>query len=89
MGCTVQECQTKIDSRDFAYWAAFLQIEPSIESRVDYLAAALGALIGRVEATMGGKPPAIGEKLIQWDKRPEDEQAEFAAWITGLYGKKE
>ena len=73
-----------MSSAEFARWAAYLQIEPSIEYRADFLSAALGALIGRVEATMGGKPPRLGSRLIPFDRRPEDDQAALAAWLGGL-----
>jgi hypothetical protein len=71
-------------SAEFARWAAYLQIEPSIEYRADFLAGALGALIGRVEATLGGKPPKLGTRLIQWDRTETDDQETMAAWLGSL-----
>ena len=73
-----------MSSAEFTRWAAFLSIEPSMEYRADYLASALGALIGRVEGTMGGKPPRLPARLIEFDRRPEDDQEAMAAWLGSL-----
>ena len=73
-----------MSAAEFARWAAYLSIEPSMEYRADYLASALGVLIGRIEATMGGKPPRLPSRLIQFDAREEDDQAAFAAWLGSL-----
>ena len=61
-----------------------MQIEPCIEERIDYLAAAIGTLIGRIERTLGGRPARTGAKLIQWDRRENDGQEELAAWLKGV-----
>jgi len=82
----VKTLQQILDARDFANWAAYLQIEPPIEERLDRLMAIIGLLITRIEATLGGRPPHIGNKLIEWDKRPEDEQLEFAQWLQTIIG---
>ena len=73
-----------MDSEEFTRWGAYLSIEPPMEQRADYLAGAIGALIARVEGTMGGKPPRIKSRLIEFDARPEDDQKAFAAWIGAL-----
>lgn len=67
--------QDRISSADFAEWCAFLIDEPDIGRRADGLATVIGALIGRVEAALGGKPPRIESRLIEWGgKRSADEQ---------------
>ena len=73
-----------MDSAEFTRWIAYLSIEPPLETRLDYLSGAIGTLIGRVEGTLGGKPPRLSGRLIEWDRRPEDEQAAFVAWIQSL-----
>jgi len=75
-----------MSAAEFARWGAYLSIEPGMEQRADYLASALGALIGRCEATLGGKPPRLPARLIQFDRREEDDQAALAAWL-GSIGK--
>jgi hypothetical protein len=87
MGCTVAEAQARIDARTFVYWTAYLSIEPPAEARMDYLASALGTLIGRVEATMGGKPPKLPARLIEFDRRPEDDQEGMAAWLEAIVNR--
>jgi len=76
-----------MDSAEFTRWVAYLSIEPPMEARADYLAGAMGALIGRIEATLGGRPPRLKSRLIEFDRREEDDQAELAAFLSGL-GKK-
>ena len=73
-----------MDSREFTRWIAYLSIEPPMETRLDYLCGAIGTLIGRVEGTLGGKPPRLTPRLIEWDRRPEDEDAAFVAWVQSL-----
>ena len=87
-GCSVKDLQERIDAREFAYLAAYLQIEPPIEERLDRLMAVIALLITRIEGTLGGRPPKIGDKLIEWDKRPEDEQKAFAEWLKATLGGK-
>ena len=58
--------QHSLTSAQFAGWAAFLAVEPDVGTRADGLAAALGTLIGRVEGTLGGRPPSIAGRLINW-----------------------
>jgi hypothetical protein len=86
-GCTVEEAQARIDARAFARWQAYLSIEPCAEQRMDYLASAMGTLIGRVEATMGGRPPKLPSRLIEFDRRPEDDQEALAAWLGAVLPK--
>lgn len=74
-------------SADFTRWIAFLAIEPCMETRVDYLSGALAALIGRVEATLGGKPPRPTARLIEWDRRPQDDDEAMVAFLQS-FGKK-
>ena len=70
-----------MSAAEFARWVAFLTLEPDQGTRTDYLAAQLAAMIARVEGTLGGKPPRIKGRLIEWDRNPEDEEKELAAWL--------
>ena len=83
----VAELQRRMTSAEFAEWKAFLSIEPDDGTRADYLAGALGALITRIEATLGGNPPKLRGRLIQWDRRPEDDEAELAAAMEAKFGQ--
>lgn len=81
MGIPVAELQRRMTSAEFSEWRAFLAIEPDDGTRADYLAASIAALITRVEARLGGRPPELRGKLIQWDKRQQDDEAELAAML--------
>lgn len=76
-----------MSSAEFSEWRAFLSIEPDDGTRADYLAASIAALITRVEATLGGTPPQLRGRLIEWDKRQKDEEAELAAWLETKLGR--
>jgi hypothetical protein len=73
-----------MSSREFSEWCAFLQLEPDIGTRADYLATALAQHIARVEATMGGKPPPIKGRLIEWDAHVEDDAEGLAAMLSNM-----
>lgn len=75
-----------MSSTEFSEWKAYLSLEPDEGTRADYLAGAIGALVTRVEATLGGKPPKIGGKLIRWDKREGDDMRELAAMMEAKFG---
>lgn len=75
-----------MSAREFGEWKAFLTVEPDMGTRVDYLAGGLAAFIGRVEATMGGKPPRLSGRLIEWDKRHVDETERIAAMLESKFG---
>ncbi len=75
-----------MSAREFGEWKAFLTVEPDAGTRADYLAGALAAFIGRVEATMGGKPPRLSGRLIEWDKRHVDETERIAAMLESKFG---
>lgn len=87
LGLTVREAQERIDAREFAEWCAFMQIEPDVGTRLDYTAGVIGALIGRVEASMGGKPPRLGPRLIEWGRDEADAQAEIFEQLVSRFGK--
>ena len=76
-----------MSAAEFNRWVAFLAMEPDLGTRMDYLAAGLAAAIARVEGTLGGKPPRISGKMIEWDRCPEDDEKELAAWLEG-FGKR-
>jgi len=88
MGIPVAEIRERISSAEFAEWKAFLTVEPDIGTRADYLAGAMAAFVGRVEWTLGGKPPRLGGRLIQWDKRQTDSADEMAAMLESKFGVK-
>ena len=44
-------------------------------------AAALGALVGRVESTLGGRPPRIGARLVEWFRDDARDHAAIAGML--------
>lgn len=68
-------------SAEFTKWLAFMSIEPDIGTRLDANAAALGALIGRVESTLGGRPPRIGARLVEWFRDDARDHAAIAGML--------
>lgn len=69
-------------SAEFTKWLAFMSIEPDIGTRLDANSAALGALVGRVEATLGGRPPRIGARLVEWFRDDTREQSALAGVLS-------
>lgn len=59
MGVPVGELQDRVSSEEFALYAASLSIDPSAADRLEYHAQLIEALVCRLEAALGGKPPAI------------------------------
>jgi hypothetical protein len=83
-GCSVAELQGRMSSAEFVRWCAFLRMEPDTGTRMDVLASAVGALIGRVEGTMGGKPPRLRGRLVEWDRDEEADQNALVEWIKSI-----
>ena len=68
----VEALKRTISSEDFAKRRAFWLVEPPIGERLDLLCGALGRLLAGIIGNLGGEPPDIGEKLIDFLKEPED-----------------
>lgn len=76
--------QARISSADFAEWVAYLTDEPDMGRRADGLAAVLAAHLGRIEATLGGKPLQVSGRLIEWGGAPEVDEEDLATALEGL-----
>lgn len=64
-----------------------MSIEPDIGTRLDANSAALGVLVGRVEATLGGRPPRIGARLVEWFRDDAHDQAAIAGMLQAFKPK--
>lgn len=86
-GLPVREIQSRIDSREFTEWVAFLMLEPDAGTRADWLATLIAHHISRVEAAMGGRPIQVRGKLIEWGRTEADEEHDAeAALVAAING---
>jgi hypothetical protein len=71
---TVDELQERMTSEEFTNWIAFLQLEPDIGTRLDWLATAIAGRVDNTCRVWGASIPAIDGKLIDWGKATEPEK---------------
>ena len=76
-GMRVPDLQASMTSEEFAFWQAYLEREPDAGTRADYLATMIAHLVNNVVAALGGRPPEIGARLIDWGRRPVDDEREL------------
>src|ERR1035437_3686589 len=62
----VEALKLRISAEEFARRRAFWLVEPPLGTRLDLLCGALGRLLACVIGNLGGEPPDIGEKLIDF-----------------------
>jgi len=74
--------QEEIDSDEFGRWIAFLQLEPDIETRLDWLATALAGRIDNVSRVWGASIPEIDGRLIDWgsETNPDELFEKLKRW---------
>ena len=82
-GCTLQEAMSRCDSRQYAEWRAYYEVEPWGEERADLRSAIIACTIANVHRGKG-KAFEPGDFMPEFDKPAKKQQtaAEMAAVMT-------
>lgn len=84
---SVEEAQEKIDSREFAWWAAYNQVEPFGEERADYRIAILCSVVANAHETRKGKIHRVKDFMPQFG--PREKQSPEQMWaVLELFAKR-
>jgi hypothetical protein len=91
LGCSVRECQERVDSREFAEWLVFRTISPWGPERTDWLLTRLTATV--INMMRAGGEPADPVKMMPWPEPSAsqtvsgtDADAVFWESVTACHG---